>query len=67
MELQSKILEMTFYSIMRMVVGKRYYRYGEDVKDEEEARQFRRIIKELTGFEGASNLEEFVPILRWMD
>ncbi|KAK7830489.1 cytochrome p450 81e8 [Quercus suber] len=66
-ELQSMLLEMTFNSIMRMVAGKRYYRYGEDVKDEEEARQFRRIMKEITGFGGASNPAEFVPILRWMD
>ncbi|KAF3949470.1 hypothetical protein CMV_024658 [Castanea mollissima] len=52
---------------MRMVAGKWYYKYGEDVKDEEEARQFRQIIKELTGFGGASNPAEFVPILQWMD
>ncbi|KAL4607973.1 hypothetical protein ACB092_09G214300 [Castanea dentata] len=66
-ELQSMLLEMTFNTIMRMVAGKRYYRYGEDVKDEEEARQFRRIIKEITRLGGASNPEEFVPFLRWMD
>ncbi|KAK9987473.1 hypothetical protein SO802_032424 [Lithocarpus litseifolius] len=66
-ELQSLLLEMTFNTIMRMVVGKRYYKYGEDVKDEEEARQFRRILKEITRLGGASNPAEFVPILRWMD
>ncbi|KAF3965641.1 hypothetical protein CMV_010185 [Castanea mollissima] len=66
-ELKSMLLEMTFNNIMRMVAGKRFYKYGEDVKDEEEARQFRRIIKELIGFGGASNPAEFVPILRWMD
>ncbi|KAK9995869.1 hypothetical protein SO802_020555 [Lithocarpus litseifolius] len=66
-ELQSMLLDMTFNNIMRMVARKGYYRYGEDAKDEEEARQFRRIIKELTGFGGASNPTEFVPILRWMD
>ncbi|KAK9987470.1 hypothetical protein SO802_032421 [Lithocarpus litseifolius] len=66
-ELQSMLSEMTFNSIMRMVAGKWYYRYGEDVKDEREARQFMRIIKESTGFGGASNPAEFVPLLRWMD
>nr|POE97472.1 cytochrome p450 81e8 [Quercus suber] len=66
-ELQSMLSEMTFNTIMRMVAGKRYYRYGEDVKDEEEARQFRRILKESTRLGGASNPAEFVPILRWMD
>ena len=48
-----------------MVVGKRYY--GEDVKDEEEARKFRGIMKDLAGFAGASNPQEFVPLLRWID
>ncbi|KAK7822826.1 cytochrome p450 81e8 [Quercus suber] len=66
-ELQSMLLEMTFNNIMRMVAGKRYYGYGKDVKDEEEARQFRQIMKEAFSYGGASNPAEFVPILRWMD
>ena len=61
------LLEMTFSDIMRMVAGKRYYGYRKDVKDEEEARQFRQIMKEAFSYGGASNLAEFVPILRWMD
>uniref|UniRef100_A0A2N9HZ26 Cytochrome P450 n=1 Tax=Fagus sylvatica TaxID=28930 RepID=A0A2N9HZ26_FAGSY len=40
-ELKSMFLELTFNIIMRMVAGKRYY--GEDLKDEEEARKFRRL------------------------
>ena len=35
------------YDIMRMVAGKRYYGYGEDVNNEEEARQFREIMREV--------------------
>ena len=58
------LLEMTFNDIMRMVAGKRYCGYG---KDEEEARQFRQIMKEAFSYGGASNPTEFVPILRWMD
>ncbi|GLT69338.1 hypothetical protein SLA2020_414960 [Shorea laevis] len=46
---------------------KRYYGYGEDVKDEEEARQFREIMREASANGGASNPAEFVPILRWID
>ena len=64
-ELKSMFTELAFNIIMRMVVGKRYY--GEDVKDEEEARKFRGIMKELAGFAGASNPQEFVPLLRWID
>ena len=60
-------LELTFNIITRMVSGKRYYGYGEDVKDEKEAKQFREIIKEILGSGGASNPGEFVPILRCID
>ena len=50
---------------MRMVAGKRYY--GEDMKDEEEERQFKGIMKEMAGLAGPSNPQEFVPLLRWID
>ncbi|KAB9061839.1 hypothetical protein FH972_026946 [Carpinus fangiana] len=66
-ELKSMFLELTFNIIMRMVVGKRYYGYGEDVKDEEEARQFRAIIREIIANGGASNPQEFMPLMRWID
>lgn len=45
-ELQSILLEMTFNDTVRMVAGKRYYGYGKDMMDKEEARQFRQIMKE---------------------
>ena len=64
-ELKSMFLELTFNIIMRMVAGKRYY--GEDVKDEEEARQFKGIMKEMVEAGGASNVQELVPLLRWID
>ena len=48
-----------------MVAGKRYY--GEDMKDEEEERQFKGIMKEMAGLAGPSNPQEFVPLLRWID
>jgi isoflavone 2'-hydroxylase len=66
-ELKSMFLELTFNIIMRMVAGKRYYGYGEDVKDEEEARQFRAIIREIIANGGASNPQEFVPLMRWIE
>jgi isoflavone 2'-hydroxylase len=64
-ELKSMFSELTFNIIMRMVAGKRYY--GEDVKDEEEARIFRGLIEEIITFAGVSNPAEFVPVLRWID
>ncbi|GLT69339.1 hypothetical protein SLA2020_414970 [Shorea laevis] len=66
-ELKSMFSELTFNIIMRMVAGKRYYGYGEDVKDEEKARQFREIMREAFANGGASNPGEFVPMLRWID
>ncbi|KAK7816268.1 cytochrome p450 81e8 [Quercus suber] len=64
-ELKSMFSELTFNIIMRMVAGKRYY--GEDVKDEEEARKFKGIMKEKAGSAGPSNPQEVVPLLRWID
>ncbi|KAB1222355.1 Isoflavone 2'-hydroxylase [Morella rubra] len=64
-ELKSMFSNLTFNIIMRMVAGKRYF--GEDVKDEEEAIQFREIMKEVFTNAGASNLGEYVPLLRWID
>ncbi|MED6116535.1 hypothetical protein PIB30_101170 [Stylosanthes scabra] len=66
-ELKSKLNEMTFNTIMRMISGKRYYGGDCDVNDTEEARQFREIMKELLSFGGSSNPFEFVKVLRWFD
>ena len=64
-ELKTMFSELTFNIIMRMVAGKRYY--GDDVEDEEEARRFRRIMKEAASYGGASNPGDFLPILNWID
>jgi len=66
-ELKSMFLELTFNIIMRMVAGKRYYGYGEEVKNEEEAKRFKKMMIEIVESAGASNPQEFVPILRWID
>ncbi|KAL4618621.1 hypothetical protein ACB092_06G023800, partial [Castanea dentata] len=42
-ELKSMLLELTFNIITRIVAGKRYYGYGEDEKDEKEAKQMMRL------------------------
>ncbi|MED6158796.1 hypothetical protein PIB30_036102 [Stylosanthes scabra] len=66
-EMKSKLNEMTFNTIMRMISGKRYYGGDCDVADTEEAKQFREIMKELLSFGGSSNPFEFVKVLRWFD
>ncbi|RYR11148.1 hypothetical protein Ahy_B05g079634 [Arachis hypogaea] len=66
-ELRSKLSEMTFNTIMRMVSGKRYYGEDCDVTDVEEARRFRAITKELVALGGANNPGDFISVLRWFD
>ncbi|EXB59545.1 Cytochrome P450 81D1 [Morus notabilis] len=62
-ELKSMFSELTFNIIMRMVAGKRYY--GEGVTDEEEAVEFRKIVKEAAASAGVANPGDFFPILNW--
>ncbi|XP_050206450.1 cytochrome P450 81Q32-like [Mercurialis annua] len=64
-ELKSKFRELTFNIMIRMIAGKRYY--GDEVSDEEEARQFRQILKETASYGGVSNPGDFLPILNWLD
>lgn len=63
-EIQSAMSELTFNITMRMAAGKRYY--GEDVTNEEEARRFRALIKEIVAVGGVSNPGDFLPVLNWM-
>ncbi|KAJ7944483.1 putative Cytochrome P450 [Quillaja saponaria] len=67
-ELRSKFSSLTFNIIMRMVAGKRYYGDDCDVADVEEAKQLRKIIRELVSFGGANNPADFMPkLLSWID
>ncbi|RYQ80759.1 hypothetical protein Ahy_Scaffold1g106952 isoform F [Arachis hypogaea] len=61
-ELRSKLSEMTFNTIMRMVSGKRYY--GEDC---DEAKKFRDVMDDMAKFGLSSNLGDFVPVVRLFD
>ena len=64
-ELKSMFSELLLNITMRMVAGKRFY--GDDMKDVEEAREFREISKEILEFAGTSNPGDFFPILQWID
>ncbi|KAF8017345.1 hypothetical protein BT93_H2513 [Corymbia citriodora subsp. variegata] len=63
-ELKSMFSELTFNIIVRMVAGKRYY--GQDVSDIEEAASFREMVKEIMSYGGASNLGDYLGVLRWV-
>ncbi|KHG09456.1 Isoflavone 2'-hydroxylase [Gossypium arboreum] len=62
-ELKSMLNDLILNNIMRMVAGKRYYR--DEVKDENEAREFREVITETFRKGSTANRAEFLPVLNW--
>ncbi|MBA0623643.1 hypothetical protein Godav_009094, partial [Gossypium davidsonii] len=63
-ELSSKLMDLVFNIILRMLAGKRYY--GKDVVDKK-AMEFRDIMKEATELHGSTNLNDFFPVLQLVD
>lgn len=55
--------ELTLNVMMRMIAGKRYY--GEE-EVAEEARKFREIVTETFLLGSLTNMEDFLPLLRWV-
>ncbi|KAF7828665.1 cytochrome P450 81E8-like [Senna tora] len=66
-EMKSRLTEMTFNTIMRMIAGKRYWGEDCEVGDVEEARNFREMILEMVALGGANNPGDFLPVLNWID
>ncbi|KAE8659145.1 putative cytochrome P450 [Hibiscus syriacus] len=63
-ELTSKLIEVVFNMILRMIAGKRYY--GKDAVDTE-AEEFRDIMREVAEMSGSTVLNDFLPVLQWVD
>ncbi|CAI9115906.1 OLC1v1016919C1 [Oldenlandia corymbosa var. corymbosa] len=63
-DMKSMFFEMMLNVMMRMIAGKRYY--GENVEEVEEAKRFREIVEETMKIGGASNMGDFLPIVRWL-
>lgn len=63
-ELRPKFVELTFNIMLRAIAGKRYY--GKEELDKE-AKQFQSIMREVTELLGSSNLNDFLPVLQWVD
>lgn len=55
---------LMFNAMTRMIAGKKFF--GEDTLKSEEARRFKEIIAESSVLVGASNVGEFMPIIRWL-
>lgn len=63
-DMKKLFFEMMLNVMMRMIAGKRYY--GESVEDVEEAERFREIVTETFRIGGASNVGDFLPVVRWL-
>ncbi|KAK9163764.1 hypothetical protein Syun_004666 [Stephania yunnanensis] len=64
-ELKSMFFELMLNIMMRTIAGKRYC--GEGVEKSDEARRFHHVVSETMYLMGASNLGDFLPLLRWFD
>lgn len=65
-DMKSTFFEMMLNVLMRMIAGKRYYG-DNDVADEVEARRFKEIVSETFVISGASNLGDFLPVMKLIE
>ncbi|XP_074381023.1 cytochrome P450 81Q32-like [Apium graveolens] len=65
-DMKSTFFEMMLNVLMRMIAGKRYYG-DNDVSDEVEARRFKEIVSETFVISGASNLGDFLPVMKLVE
>lgn len=63
-ELRPKLVELSFNIMLRMISGKRYY--GKDVVAGE-GKEFQILIKDFVEMQESGNLNDFFPILQWID
>ncbi|XP_043702383.1 cytochrome P450 81Q32-like [Telopea speciosissima] len=57
-EMKSTFFELTLNNIMMMIARKRYY--------SDKARHFQELVEEMVDVAGASNVVDFLPLLRWV-
>lgn len=62
-DMKTVFFELSMNVVMRMIAGKRYY--GENVEAVEEARRFRKIVKDTFRL-GTSQMADFLPVVRWL-
>lgn len=64
-ELKKSLFELSLNVLTTLIAGKRFY--GDKAEDQEETRRFRRAVEEQFKLSGASNVEDFVPLLGKLD
>ncbi|KAL3655208.1 hypothetical protein CASFOL_000994 [Castilleja foliolosa] len=62
-EMKTAFFEMMLNIMMRMIAGKRYY--DDEADDDGSAGEFKEIVNETFRVSGATNIGDFVPMLRW--
>ncbi|XP_027157205.1 isoflavone 2'-hydroxylase-like [Coffea eugenioides] len=62
-EMKSAFFGLTLNIMMRMIAGKRYY--GDDAQNKEEAARFKEIVKETFQLSGATNIADYIPLLKF--
>ncbi|XP_078176231.1 cytochrome P450 81Q32-like [Carex rostrata] len=63
-DLKEKLFELSLNVMMAMIAGKRFY--GDNIQDLEETKRFREIVEEFFSLAGASNAEDYLPILKFL-
>ncbi|KAJ4749467.1 Cytochrome P450 [Rhynchospora pubera] len=63
-DLKTKLFELSLNVMMTMIAGKRFY--GKNLEDLEQTKRFREAVEEFFSLSGASNAEDFLPILRML-
>lgn len=65
-DVKARAFELALNTVARVVAGKRYYGDGA-AEASEEAERFRAMVREYFAMHGASNLQDFVPVLALVD
>ncbi|KAL8096218.1 hypothetical protein AgCh_037248 [Apium graveolens] len=63
--MQTRLSELTFNILMRMICGKRYF--GVEAENQEEAKKLAEVVKEAFELSGGSNSGDFLSFLLWID
>jgi isoflavone/4'-methoxyisoflavone 2'-hydroxylase len=65
LELKTNLFRLSLNVLMTMIAGKRFY--GDNLEDMEETIRYREAVEEYFTVNGASNIEDFLPVLGFID
>ncbi|KAL2529605.1 Cytochrome [Forsythia ovata] len=65
-DMKSAFFEMLLNLMMGMIAGKRYYDDHDQSGNLEETRKFKEMVTETFQLSGATNIGDFIPLLRWI-